>query len=561
MSSGKPQSPLKHQLSRLESVESISDLSARQRTVIKFAVSLVCVILLYAVVYQAGMRHLEGDDLSFFRALQTVVETMTTTGYGADSPWRSPFMNLLVIWYQISGVIIGFITLRILIIPLFERAPVVLDSRLTAKDDHIVVCEYERGKEVLLDELEESEYGYVLVDSDKDEAISLSNRDYQVIDGDPSSTETLERASVADASVAVTDARNRNASIALTVRQLNDDARVVCLTESQDRTDALERIGADRVVCLPALLGQRLAEKASVAFDQTEPTSVIGEGTVIREIVVRRDGPLDGLPVGETALAKDNRLSIVAAWIDGELRLPPHPDDRLTPNATLVAVGPEASFDRIQDRITGVQPLRSHTNVVVAGYGEAGQAVAERLPNDIGVTTIDIRDDAGADVVGDATEQEVLTEAGIEDATALVVAVDDDDTALLISAIARSVTDDIEILARVADDESVPKAFDAGADYALSEQRTTARMIAGEISRDTILNPVGQIRFVGIDGESFSGSSLGAIKQTLGHGLVAVGVRHDGEFSTDDAVEVGPTDTVVVAGGDERLRELEYTTE
>jgi Trk K+ transport system NAD-binding subunit len=561
MSSGKPQSPLEHQLARLKSVESVSDLSERQRTVIKFGVSLVCVIVLYALVYQAGMTRLEGDDLSFFRSLQTVVETMTTTGYGADSPWRSPFMNLLVIWYQISGVIIGFVTLRILIIPLFERAPVVLDSRLTSKDDHIVVCEYERGKEVLLNELEESDHGYVLVDSDKDQAISLSNRDYQVIDGDPSRTETLERASVADASLVVTDARNRNASITLTARQLNDEAQVVCLTESLDRVEALERIGADRVVCLPALLGRRLAEKASVTFGETEASNVIGDQTVVRELVVRRGGPLDGSPVGATALTENPRLSVVAAWIDGKLRLPPDLGDRLTPNSTLVVVGPEESFDRVRSRITGVQRLRRHTSVVVAGYGEAGQAVVDFLPDGVDVTTIDVRDGPDVDVVGDATESEVLSEAGVEDATALVVAVDDDETALLTAAIGRSVTDDIEILTRVADDESVPKAFDAGADYALSEQRTTARMIAGEISQDTILNPVGQIRFVEIDAKSFSQSSLGAIGRNLERGIVAVGVQRDGAFHTEDGVETGPDDSVVVAGIDERLRELEYDTE
>jgi hypothetical protein len=135
-------------------------------------------------------------------------------------------MNLLVIWFQLSGVIIGFVTLRILVIPLFERAPVMLDDQLTSKEDHAVVCEYGRGKSVLLDELDSSEIEYVLVDSNKEEAIDLSNRDYQVIDGDPTELATLERASVEKASFVVTDARERNASIALTVRQLTTDARV-----------------------------------------------------------------------------------------------------------------------------------------------------------------------------------------------------------------------------------------------------------------------------------------------------------------------------------------------
>jgi Trk K+ transport system NAD-binding subunit len=560
MSSGKPQSPLEHQLARLRSVESINDLSDRQRTVIKFTLALTGVILLYTVIYHIGMVRLEEESQSFAQSLQVVINTLTTTGYGEDAPWRSELMNLLVMVYQISGVIIGFITLRILVIPLFERAPVVLDSRLTAKDDHAVVCEYERGEEVLLDELEQSDYGYVLVESDKDRAVSLSNRDYQVIDGDPSETETLERASTGGASLVVTDARDRNASVTLTARQLNDEAQVVCLTESPERMEALERIGADRIVCLPALLGRRLAEKASVTFGETAPSDVIGEGTVVREIVVRRGGPLDGVLVGETTLAEDSGLSVVAAWIDGELRLPPRPDDRLTPNATLVVVGPEAVFDGVRDGTAHVRALREHTSVVVAGFGEAGQAATDCLPDDVDVTAVDVQEDTGADVVGDATERAVLSEAGIEDATALVVTVADDDTALLTAAIARSMTDDIEILNRVADDESVPKAFDAGADYALSEQRTAARMIAGELSQDAILHPVGQIRFVEIDGEPFSRSSLDAVERNFEWGLVVVGLVRDGTFHTDGGVEIGTDDTVVVAGVDERLRDLKYDT-
>jgi Trk K+ transport system NAD-binding subunit len=127
----------------------------------------------------------------------------------------------------------------------------------------MVVCEYGRGKSVLLDELEEAGTEYVLVDSNKEGAIDLSNRDYQVIDGDPTELVTLERASVERAGFVVTDARERNASIALTVRQLTTDARVACLIETPARRDALGRIGVDRVVRPPALIGRRLALAAA----------------------------------------------------------------------------------------------------------------------------------------------------------------------------------------------------------------------------------------------------------------------------------------------------------
>ena len=135
-------------------VRSLDDLSRHERLLVLYAVGLVGIILFYTVVYNTGMRTLEGDPHSIFRSFQTVVETMTTTGYGADSPWSTPWMNLLVVTMQLSGIAIGFFTLRLLIIPLFERTSIDLGNRLTAKDDHVVICEYRQDSGILLDELE-----------------------------------------------------------------------------------------------------------------------------------------------------------------------------------------------------------------------------------------------------------------------------------------------------------------------------------------------------------------------------------------------------------------------
>jgi Na+-driven multidrug efflux pump len=68
------------------------------------------IIFLYTILYNYGMLVFEGENYSIFRSFQTVVETMTTTGYGADSPWETPVMNMFVVFMQVSGIAIGFFT-------------------------------------------------------------------------------------------------------------------------------------------------------------------------------------------------------------------------------------------------------------------------------------------------------------------------------------------------------------------------------------------------------------------------------------------------------------------
>jgi Trk K+ transport system NAD-binding subunit len=276
---------------------------------------------------------------------------------------------------------------------------------------------------------------------------------------------------------------------------------------------------------------------------------------VVRELPVRRGGPLDGTRVRDTPVAADPDLSVVAAWVDGDLHLPPRPDERLPPNGTLVVIGPEASFESLYDALGGSARPAVPEHVVVVGLGEAGRAAADALPDRVTVTTVDLREDSGADVVGDATERSTLADAGLgEGSTALLVGVNDDDTALLTVAMARAMDEDAEILARVADAENVRKAFDAGADYALSEQSTTARTLAAEIHGDPDLHPVGEVRFVRLDGDPFAGRSLGEVTRDWEAGVTGVGVRRNGALLTGDDVRIGDDDEVVLVGTDERLR-------
>ena len=537
----------------------LRNLTKRQRLLAVFVLGLAAIVGTYTVLYNLGMQFFEGRPQSVFRSFQTVTETMTTTGYGADSPWETPVMNVFVVAMQLTGIVIGFVTLRVLVIPLFERAPLNLDDRLSSKQDHVVVAEYQRDTGVLLDELEELGVSYVLVESDPEEAKTLSDAGYQAIHGDPETRTDLERASIGKATTLITDAGDRTASIVLTALEANEDLRVISFTPSLRRKAALAEVGVDRSVSPDALIGRRLAEKATLSVALEEPTDEI----VIREVLIRRHSPLHGARIADTPVVTNPDLTLVAGWFDGEFHLPPDPDNRITPNTVLVVAGPAGAVERAASQAAGVRTARSgrQSSVVVAGFGEGGRAAVEALPEDVSYTTVDQSPESGADVVGDVTEPETLRAADIEDASALVVTVDDDATALLTVAMARALSDDVEILARVTDAEKASPAFRAGADYVLSVQRVCARLVAAEVHGERVMDPVSQIRLVRAASAPFAGQSLADIRRQRDRAWTVVGALRDGDVLTDAATTVEAGDEVFVAGSDEAIAEFERTVD
>lgn len=528
------------------------DLSGRQRLLLAFGLGVVALVTAYTLLYHWGMRTLEGRSRTLFQALNTVIETMTTTGYGADSPWETPEMNLFVATMQVSGVVLGFVTLRVLVIPLFERTPLRLDDRLSGKDDHVVVAEYDHDSKMLLAELEADDVDYVLLVGDEDEAKALSDDGYQAIRGDPEDPGDLARASIADATLLITDAGDRTASVVLTARELNEGLEVASFTGSTRRHAALAEVGVDRSVAPDALIGRRLAEKATTPI--SVETDRDGSGIGIREILVGHDSDLQGVRVGDSPLADHPDVTLVAAWFDGELRMPVGRDDRLTPNAVLVVAGPVRTLDELSSEVAG--DWREHastdSHVVVAGAGEGGTAAVDALPAGVEVSTVDERPGAEPDVVGDVTEPETLRAANVGDASALLVTVDDDATALLTVALARSLAPDVEILARVTDAAKASGAFRAGADYVLSTQRVSARLVAAEVRGERVVDPVGQIRLVRESADALAGRTLEELR-TNPERWTVVGLRRDGTVRTDRTTTIEPGDELFVAGSDDAI--------
>jgi Trk K+ transport system NAD-binding subunit len=537
-------------------------LSRRNRTVVYYVLGIVVLVSAYAVIYNVLMGRLEGINQSIFASFEFVVQTMTTTGYGQDSGlWNHPLLFLFVIVTQISGIAIGFFTLRLIIVPLFTGAEVDLDNRLTPKHDHVIICEYRRDSAVLLDELRGLGIEYVLISSSEANAKALADEGYSVIHGSPQEATAFERASIDTARAVITDAGDANVSTILTVRSIDPEIDVITLTDDSDMREILLDTGADTVLSPHGVLGHRLAEKAVSSFSsELTDTIDLGGEIEVAEVPVRQGSQLIGTRIRNSKIREETGTSIIATWIDGELQLPPDPDAIIRSNTVLLLSGPHDALATFSDVVQANRTLRQHERIIIAGQGEVGKAARDVVSEaEIEVVTIDIEARNGVDIVGDAGTRDILEEAGIETAGAIIVGLPDDSAGLLTTVLARSLNSDIEILTRVGDTDATRKALSAGADYVLAVPRISARMVAREIRGEDIPAPASQIRLIRVPADPFAGTTLAesGIYERTGCRVIAIEDETGVTSAVDPRRRFTGDERIVLVGSDEAIQQFE----
>lgn len=142
-----------------------------------------------------------------------------------------------------------------------------------------------------------------------------------------------------------------------------------------------------------------------------------------------------------------------------------------------------------------ITSLQNHT--IVCGYGKIGTEVCARL-DELGEPFIvidqnmDKIDEAiGHDflaAVGDASDDEVLAKVGIKRAKALVSAITDDSANVYLVLTARTLNENLYIVARGTDDISRKKLVRVGADKVVSPYEIGARRMAAYIVKPEIVD-------------------------------------------------------------------------
>jgi voltage-gated potassium channel len=131
--------------------------------------------------------------------------------------------------------------------------------------------------------------------------------------------------------------------------------------------------------------------------------------------------------------------------------------------------------------------MAGHT--VVVGYGTKGRSALKTLREaGVGVSSLVVVDcvpqviaesnRAGlAGVTGDATRRSVLSDAQIETAHRMIIAVSRDDTAVLIALTARQLSPGLTIIAAVRESENEPLVRQSGADHVVLSSDAAGRLL------------------------------------------------------------------------------------
>ncbi|WP_227377499.1 potassium channel family protein [Haladaptatus halobius] len=537
----------------------------RTRRTVYYLALVIVTTLIFTVAYNAGMAIWENRPQPFYHSLQIIIQSFTTTGYGEDAPWRTLQMNLLVVVMQLAGIGLILTAVDVFAVPWLRNAltPTAPET-LLGLDDHVIICEYTPRTDVLITELDARNREYVLIEPNADIASDLHQAGYHVIHGDPESTDVLGNAQITSASAVIADAADdTNASIALSALETDPDVRVISLVEDAALARYQQLAGADTVLSPRQLLGKSIAGEVPTPITTTVEQGVeISDDFELGEFSIEAESDLCNTTFAEAQLHERFGVNVIGVWFNGDFITPVNPTDELVAGTRLLVAGKSDQLDALRDASATTVSEISPRRILLAGYGATGQAAYEALATTSSrLTVLDIEEKDRVDVVGDARDPDVLVDAGIEEASVLLLTVEDDKTAIFATLIARDLNPDLQIVVRANEEEDVQKLYRAGADYVQSLATISGRMLASTVFEDEELLAYNkQVSIVRLPAPRLEGKTLADTAVQTVTGCTVVAIIRNGETITDfDPANFRfvADDDVIIAGLDENITRFE----
>jgi len=469
---------------------------ARRRNLLvlgKLLVLFLSLVALFSITFHYLME-LEGRSFSWVTSVYWTLTVMSTLGFG-DITFHSDAGRVFSVIVLLTGtifllVLLPFMFIQFFYVPWMEaqaaaRAPRELPEKVR---DHVLLTGLGPVERALIKVLDRSSISYAVVVPDLTEALSFHDQGFKVILGELDDPDTYRRARVEDAAlVATMRADTTNANVAFTVREVSPSVPIVGTAAASASVDILELAGCTKVLELGETLGKAFARRVLGRDARSHTIGHFGRLEIAEASAAGTT--LVGRTIRDCGIREKANVNVVGVWERGKF-VTARPETTIQESSILVLAGsPEQiqSYDAAYGR-----PDELPARVVIIGGGRVGRALGRVLAaKDVDYRIVErvaerVRDRTNY-VVGDAAELEVLLDAGIVEASSVVITTHDDDMNVYLTIYCRKLRPDIQILGRVNLERNINTLHRAGADFVMSYASTGANLVYNLLQKRNIL--------------------------------------------------------------------------
>lgn len=534
-------------------------------------------IALYTYIFHLFYPVLENRPLSWASALLFVVESMTTVGYGDLLPFSNDLTMLLAIQIMISGVIMIFIVVPLLLAPFLTTllAPTPPKKTPHVLQGHTVVFGFDQLTHSVIDSLMISDHDIVIIEQDRTNALEIATRYRRrayVIWGEYSDPAAWSAAHLANARfIVICKDERQTASIVLGIRGLAQ-GKIIAVVDKLTFAGYLRYAGADHILSPKHTTGKILARNAILNLRSNDIHDIPGFDRITinlndaagQELRLINVPVVFGCRAAFRSLADLDLLATFGVivpflWKAGKFIPDPGEDTVIDHTTSLFLFGRAESIVTVIREIFNIEGC-SDSLAVIAGFGDVGRGAYDELVEaGVSCMVVDSKPQGMNQVVGSAEDEDVLKKSRIEEARFCIVALNDDNVNIFTTLMARNLNPVIRILSRANNPASVEKLYRAGADYVallpMIGGQTIARIVLEDYVTILLELPDGKIVVMKRVHQSEPGSVAGHYKKS---GVRIIGIEGTGRsiVSPSPSERLHTGDAVIAVGTTEQLKKF-----
>jgi Trk K+ transport system NAD-binding subunit len=524
--------------------------SRRQVTLmLRLLVVFVVCVAFYSVLFHVFMLG-EGQRHNWLTGLYWTLTVMSTLGFG-DVVFTGDLGRIFTMVVLTSGVVFLLVLLPLLFMEGQSAARV---PRELPRDSsgHVVLVHYDEVTHALIARLTQYRYPYVLLVPDLSEALRLHDMGFRVVMGEIDHTDTFERVRADKAALVATTASDTvNTNVAFTVREMAATVPLVATANEAVSVDILELAGCSHVLQLGDMLGRSLARRISGGdaiahvigrIDQLLIAEATASGT-----------PLVGKTLQQSRLREELGISVVGVWERGQFETAGS-HTRIGPHTVLVLAGSEGQLQTYNEHFCIYNV--SDAPVIILGGGRVGRATGRALEG----RGLDYRiveqlpertNHSGKYIIGNAAEWDVLNQAGIMKAPAVVITTHDDHMNIYLTIYCRRVRPDIQIISRATLERNVGTLHRAGADFVMSYASMGANTVFNLLKRSDVLMVTEGLNVFKVPlPPALAGKTIvdTAIRQETGCNVIAINIDGSMQINPDPRAKLPAQAEMILIG-------------